>query len=128
MPNYWFHHLHLMSPDEIKTAEFYEKMFGATRVLVREGGRPGSRAVDLDLNGTRIIVTTQREGAKVPGEPQSGMEHFGLRTDDVTAAVTELKANGVEIVLDVTEFGKGAKIAFLRGPENMLIELVEVSG
>ena len=28
MPNYWFDHIHLMSPDPLKTAEFYEKSFG----------------------------------------------------------------------------------------------------
>ncbi len=129
MPNYWFHHLHLMSPDPIRTAEFYERMFGATRGSVREmdGGR---HAVNLDLNGTAIFVMSQGEGATVPGEPQSGLEHFGLRTDDITAAVAELRANGVEIIQDVTELGRSGKlkIAFLRGPENVLIELVQVSG
>ena len=129
MPNYWFHHLHLMSPDPIRTAEFYERMFGATRVSVREmdGGR---HTVNLDLNGTAIIVLSQREGATVPGNPQSGLEHFGLRTDDIKATVVELRASGVEIVQDVTELGRGGnlKIAFLRGPENVMIELLEVSG
>ena len=129
MPDYRFHHLHLTSPDPIKTAEFYEKMFGANRVSARamEGGR---HAINLDLNGTAVLVMSQREGATVPGEPQSGLEHFGLRTDDITAAVAELRANGVEIVQDVTELGRGGniKIAFVRGPENVLIELLEVSG
>ena len=118
-----------MSPDPIRTAEFYEKMFGATRTSVREmdGGR---HAVNLDLNGTVILVASQGEGATVPGEPQSGLEHFGLRTDDITAAVAELSANGVEIVQDVTELGRSGKlkIAFVRGPENVKIELLEVSG
>ena len=129
MPDYWFHHLHLMSPDPVRTAEFYERMFGATRVSVREMG-DGRQAVNLDLDGTVILVMSQKEGATVPGEPQSGLEHFGLRTDDITGAVAELKANEVEIVQDVTELGRGGnlKIAFLRGPENVLIELVEVSG
>ena len=129
MPDYRFHHLHLTSPDPIKTAEFYEKMFGANRVSAREmeGGR---HAINLDLNGTAVLVMSQREGATVPGEPQSGLEHFGLRTDDITAAVAELRGNGVEIVQDVTELGRGGnlKIAFVRGPENVLIELLEVSG
>jgi len=129
MPDYSFHHLHLMSPDPIRTAEFYEKMLGATRTSVREldGGR---HAVNLDLNGTVILVASQREGATVPGEPQSGLEHFGLRTDDIKAAVAELRANGVEIIQDVTELGRSGnlKIAFVRGPENVKIELLEVSG
>jgi len=113
-----------MSPDPIRTAEFYESIFRATRVSVRamDGGR---HAVNLDLNGTVILVLSQREGATVPSDPQSGLEHFGLRTDDIEAAVVELRARGVEIIQDVTELGRGGnlKIAFVRGPENVRIEL-----
>ena len=54
MPNYWHNHVHLTSPDPLKTAEFYEKMFGAKRGNARE--MPGGRTmVPLDLNGSRIM-------------------------------------------------------------------------
>ena len=59
MPNYWFDHVHLNSPDPIKTAEFYEKMFGARRVGLREMA-DGRTMVDLDLSGTSIKVTHPR--------------------------------------------------------------------
>ena len=124
MSNYRFDHIHLMSPDPIKTAEFYERMFGATRSSV--GEREGrAYEVDLVLNGMPIFVARQREGATVPGEPQSGLEHFGLRTDDIEAAVAELRAKGAEIILDVTDLRGILKIAFLRGPENVRIELAQ---
>jgi len=36
MPNYWYHHVHLTSPNALKTAEFYEKFFHAKRVSARK--------------------------------------------------------------------------------------------
>ena len=122
MPDYWFHHLHLMSPDGSKTAQFYQRMFNAKIVSSRE----------LDLNGTRILIGQRAQPELAPNPPETsyGLEHFGLRTDDITAAVAELRASGVEIVQDVTELGRSGnlKIAFVRGPENVKIELLEVSG
>ncbi len=50
-PNYWYDHVHLISSDPVKTAEFYEKMFDARRVSVSELGA-GRVSVELDLNGS----------------------------------------------------------------------------
>ena len=55
MPNYWFDHIHLISPDPLKTADLYEKMFGARRVGTRNLA-DGRILVDLDLNGTMVLV------------------------------------------------------------------------
>ena len=51
MLNYWFDHIHLVSPDPVKTAEFYVKMFGAKQV------GSGRVTVSLDLNGTTILIS-----------------------------------------------------------------------
>ena len=124
MPKYRFDHIHLMSPDPIRTAEFYEKMFGATRIFV--GERDGRcYEVDLVLSGTAIFIARQREGAAPPGEPQSGLEHFGVRTEDIEAAVAELRAKGAEIIVDVTDLRGVLKIAFVRGPDNVRIEVTQ---
>ena len=109
----------------MKTAAFYEKNFGAKRVRVREFGQ-GQMAVWIDLNGVLIIIGTHRPGAQLPTQPLLGMEHLGLTTDNIEASVSELKTNGVEIVQDVTPgFGGSAKEAYVRGPENVSIELVQ---
>jgi len=126
MPKYWFTHVHIVSPDFVKTAEFFEKMFGATVVDTREV--PGGRtAIELDLNGSTIMVTNPRdEPVMYGGAPQGGLDHFGLGTDSIEAAVADLKAKGVEFVRDITQTrNPRVRISYFLGPENVLIELAE---
>ncbi|MFC1847412.1 VOC family protein [Chloroflexota bacterium] len=119
MPNYQFDHVHLMSPDPLKTIEFYEKMFGAKKVSTRE--LPDGRVTaNLNLNGTTILITQPRSDSS-----QTGLGHFGIRTDDLETAVKELKASGVNFTQEVTEIRPGFKISFLLAPENVSIELQE---
>jgi len=118
MPSYWYDHVHLISPDPVKTAEFYERMFNAKRVSVGELGA-GRVSVELDLNRSRVLVmnrSVQPETAPSSPETDYGLEHFGIRTDNLEAAVAELKAKGVKFVRE-------GKPSFLLGPENTLIEL-----
>ncbi len=125
MPNYWFDHVHLNSPDPIGTAEFYEKMFGATRQGVRQLN-DGRTLIDLTLNESSIKLSKPRIQPLVPSTSPTGheIEHFGLRTDNIEAAVAELKSNGVKFVTEIKP-GFGAKIAFLLTPGDILIELLE---
>ena len=127
MPNYWYDHVHLFSPDSLKTAEFYEKMFNAKRVSVREFGA-GRTSVELDLNGSRVLVMSRSVGpGSAPSSPETsyGLEHFGIRTDNLEAAVADLKAKGVQFRDEIREARPGVKISYLWAPENVLIELLE---
>ena len=126
MPNYWFDHVHLISPDALKTAQFYEKMFNAKRVRTRELA-DGRTSVELDINGSRVLIierAAQPEPAPTPSGAGYGLEHFGLRTDNLEAAVTELKAKGVQFKEEIREVPAG-KVSFLWAPENVLIEILE---
>ncbi len=114
----------------MKTSEFYEEMFNAKRVSVGELGA-GRVSVMLDLNGSRVLVMSPRVQ---PGTGPSdrvddyGLEHFGIRTDNLEAAVAELKAKGVKFKEEIREIRPGVKISFLWAPENVLVELLERSG
>ena len=128
MPNYWYDHVHLVSADPLKTAEFYEKMFGAKRVGIRE--LPDGRTlVDLVLNESSIKVSQPKAQSLVPSASQTGngLDHFGLKTDNLEAAVDELKAKGVKFVQEITPL-PGVKVSFFLAPEDALIELLERSG
>ena len=128
MSSYWYDHIHLVSPDAVKTAEFYEKMFDAKRVNVREA-TPGQVSVELSLNGSRVLIKTGNVRTEVaPGseDPAHGIEHFGIKTDDLETAVAELKAKGVKFRDEIRVIRPGVKISFLWAPENVLIELMEV--
>ena len=128
MPDYMYDHIHLYSPDPLKTAQFYEDMFNAERVNARELPN-GQVSVELSLSGSRILIMQQSADAKPVSTARgavSGLEHFGIRTDDIETAVTDLKAKGVEFRDDIWEIRPGIKISFLWAPEDVLIELLEV--
>ncbi len=127
MPSYCYDHIHLISPDPVKTAEFYERMFNAKRVSVTERGA-GRVSVELDLNGSRVLVMNPRvqpETGPSARVDNYGLEHFGIRTNDLETAVADLKAKGVKFKEEIRVASSGAKISFLWAPENVLIELLE---
>ncbi len=128
MPKYYHDHVHLLSPDPMKTARFYEEMFGARRVSVRELDG-GGYFIELDLGGSRLLVMSPPAGAAFDaGETNHGLGHFGIRTDDLAATVVKLKANGVRFKEEMRVASSGVKIAFIWAPENVLIELLEKKG
>ena len=125
MASYWFGHVHLVSHDPLKTAQFYEEMFNAKRVSVRELSRGGIN-VELDLNGSRVLVMNPSGGSALgSAEAGHGLGHFGIRTDDLETAVADLKAKGVKFKEEMRVASSGAKVSFLWAPENVLIELLE---
>ena len=127
MPNYSYHHIHLTSPDPAKTAQFYEDMFDAERVRTTELPN-GSVSVDLNLGGIMILIMPQGAEAKPASTARgaiSGLEHIGIRTDDMDTTVANLKANGVKFRDDIIDFRPGVRITFFWAPEDVLVELVE---
>ena len=119
MPKYWFEHVHLRSEDPVKTAEFYEKMFGATVVSKREFGE-GRTMVSLDLNGTSILIAPAEKGTV-----ENGLDHFGIATDNLEEAVKDLKEQGVPFTQDLTVVSPTFKMSLLTATENVKIELQE---
>ncbi|MBI2830557.1 MAG: VOC family protein [Chloroflexi bacterium] len=118
MTNYSFGHIHLISPDPVKTADFYEKMFAAKRVGMREQG--GRTTVMLDLNGVPMSVShPATEDAPL------GLVHFGVRTNNIDKTVADMKASGVAFTQELREVRPGVRIAFITGPEGVSIELQE---
>ena len=124
MPTYQFDHIHLNSPDALKTAQFYETMFGAKIVRVRE--IYGGAVVRLDLNGQQALIGPPVGSPPlVPAtlQPQYGLIHFGLRTDNLEKSIEELKAKGMTFVQDITPLTTGSKISYFLAPEGVLVEL-----
>lgn len=126
MPTYEYDHIHLRSPDPSKTAQWYHRMFGAK--IVDTPQPSGPNRVDLDLSGVMVLIA----GALPPGEELQGsgdlhygLDHFGLRVDNLREAVADLKSKGAEFVVEPRTTPTGVKIAFVRGPEGVRIELVE---
>ena len=124
MSGFAFDHIHLRSPDPEATAEFYERMFGA--VVIRSVQQGGAR-VDMRLGGQDIFIAPAVAGktAPAPVSPYQGLDHIGLRVSGIDAVVADLKGKGAEFTMEPTTIRPGVRIAFLRGPEGVSIELLE---
>jgi lactoylglutathione lyase len=128
MPKYAYDHIHLRIRDPNGMADYFHKMFDAKLVKsVQSDGRP---RVDLDLDGLIIFVAPvppEADIAASPRDPYLGLDHFGLRVDSVDDTVAELKRRGAEIIDEPRTIRPGVRIAFVRAPDNIRIELLERS-
>jgi len=128
MPVYSYDHIHLRSRDPMGTAQYYRKMFDAK--IVESIQSDGQRRIDLDLNGLTIFIARVPAEADIPpgpANPHLGLDHFGFRVDDLDEAVADLKRRGAEFAVAPRTIRPGVRIAFLRAPDDVRIELLERS-
>ncbi|MGH7036929.1 MAG: VOC family protein [Stellaceae bacterium] len=126
MTVFTYDHVHLRSPDAEATARWYEQMFGAE--IIRSVQSDGKPRLDLKLGGVAVFIAQVPEGGAVAEPPQTphlGLEHLGLRVEGIDQAVAELKRKGAEFTLEPRTIRPGVRIAFLRGPQNVSIELLD---
>lgn len=126
MTQFTFDHIHLRSPGPEATAVFYERMFGAEVLRSTQQGEP---RVDIRLGGQIIFIAPIKgdNTAPPPSMPYRGLEHIGLAVTGLDQVVAELKAKGAEFTMEPTSIRPGIRICFVRGPENVAIELLERS-
>jgi catechol 2,3-dioxygenase-like lactoylglutathione lyase family enzyme len=128
MPRYSYDHIHLRSRDPMATAQYYHKMFDAKIIeSIQSDGQP---RIDLDINGLTVFLARVPPNASIdeaPPDPHLGLDHFGLKVDDLNAAYAELKQRGADFAVEPRTIRPGVKIAFVRGPDNVRIELLERS-
>ncbi len=124
MPTYTYDHIHLRSVDPMGTARYFNKMFDAK--IMESTQSDGQPRVDLDVNG--LIIFIAKAGEDTPPslrDPHLGLDHFGFRVENLDEAVTELKSRGAEFAVEPYTLRPGLKIAFVRAPGDVRIELLE---
>lgn len=118
MQSFRLNHLHLKTPDPKATAQFYVDNLGATIVSEIPG-----RGVRLNLHGLTINMTTL---VKDQSREQSyGMEHLAIDTDDLPGTVAKLTASGATLMEELVS-GSGRKVCFLKGPDGVQFEILEM--
>jgi catechol 2,3-dioxygenase-like lactoylglutathione lyase family enzyme len=125
-PKYTFHHIHLRTGDPRTTAQYYQDMFDAECIEYSQVN--GKIRVQLNLHGMTIFIGDLPAGAaapKAPAVPYLGLDHFGLRVDDLDSATAELKHRGATFTLEPTTVQPGIRVAFIQGPDDVRIELAE---
>ena len=120
-----FDHVHLVSEDPQKTAQWYaDNLLGE---IVRSGEVKGAPQVYVSFGGFIVIVRGQRpaEIANPKAGLAWGIDHFGVRVKgDFDGFCSELKRKGVTFSLEPTDFNPTTRIAFINAPDGVSVELL----
>lgn len=126
MSEFTYDHVHLRSPDPDATAAYYERMFGAK--IIKSVMSNGLPRTDMELGGVMVFIAQVSADAALSEKPEGsyvGLDHLGLRVRNIDRVCEELKAKGAEFTVEPKTIRPGVRIAFVKGPQNVLIELLD---
>jgi lactoylglutathione lyase len=120
-----FDHIHVYCSDLDATEKWFTACLDAE--LLRRRTNRGAPACDLRLGGMTLFLRGQQEDETIanPGPKHFGTDHFGFRVRDLASAASELKRRGVEFDVEPYETRPGLRVAFVRGPDDIRIELLQ---
>ena len=126
---YAINHVHIRSADPRRSAAWYEEHFEAKLVSEREV-MPGTVTISMEVGGpVRLNISSKPEGTPdkraVAELNRLGLEHFGFDVADLAAELERLEKADVRVVLPLTEVVGGTRLAYIEGPDDVLIELVQ---
>jgi catechol 2,3-dioxygenase-like lactoylglutathione lyase family enzyme len=100
-------------------------MLGAEVIRSMQQGKP---RIDVKLGGAKIFIApvgAADDTKAAPQHPHQGLDHFGFFVKDIESVVAALKAKGVAFRQELNKPRPGIKVCFLRGPQDISIELLE---
>jgi catechol 2,3-dioxygenase-like lactoylglutathione lyase family enzyme len=122
-----FDHIHITAEDPRRSARWWAETFGAD--ILPEVESTSILFVPVMLDGTKITLSTPRPSG-TPGPPAPvphyGLEHIGIRVEDVARTVQVLEEQGFEVY--ETKQTPQYRIAFVAGPDGICLELMEPLG
>ena len=121
-----FDHVHLVSQDPKTTAAWYVDKLGGR--IVRDIEVRGAPQVYVAIGNAMVLVRGQRPAETVAAKPglQWGVDHFGLQVKgDFDGFCGELKSKGVAFSLEPTDINPATRIAFIRAPDGVSVELLD---
>jgi catechol 2,3-dioxygenase-like lactoylglutathione lyase family enzyme len=110
------------------------RMFVEGEFLDTVIGIPGSRTEIVMLrppdDGTRLELSTFVRPSHGPGSPGAMANELGLRNvafevDDLQAIVDRLAADGFGLVGGIGQYEHSWRMAYVRGPEGIIVSLAE---
>jgi catechol 2,3-dioxygenase-like lactoylglutathione lyase family enzyme len=126
---YRINHIHLKARDPRQTAEWYVQAFGFKIVgdEVRAFGDRFLRCQSED-GGMIVNISGARTGETLgPGDASAhhGLEHFGFDSQNLEADIARLEGLGARLLEGPIQVPNGPRVAFLRAPDDVRVELVE---
>ena len=125
---YEFDHVHLKAVDPGAVADWYVRSFNFTieRDWVRASGDRFVRCQTTD--GSVINISGARTDERMGDADASahwGLEHFGIKVDDIDAEIGRLSGLGAELMEGPLDQPGGLRIAFIKAPGGARIELLQ---
>ncbi len=126
---YRINHVHIRAADPHATAAWYEKFFNA-RIVSERTVMPNTITIGMEMGGQcRLNVSSKPPGSSdersVAELNRLGLEHFGFDVEDLEAEMERLTAEGIRVVLPITDTPTGSRLSYIEGPDDVLIELVQ---
>src|SRR5262249_109828 len=112
-------------PDPEATAQWYERMLDAQVIRTMQQGKP---RIDLKIGGNNVFLAPVAAGGggnPPPTTPHQGPDPFGPVVRGLHPSVADPKAKGVTFTRDPTTVRPGTRVAFLRAPQSVSIELLD---
>jgi catechol 2,3-dioxygenase-like lactoylglutathione lyase family enzyme len=141
--HHYYDHVHLLSEDPVGAGEWYFREFGLGRRAVTSRAPrffnghqigPNSGFTIDNINVPIFPIELARElfpaewaGREHPESPRGhALDHFAFSCDSLDEMLARLRKDGVRVVEGAhSSFGGAMRSAFVEGPDNVLIELVE---
>ena len=126
---YRINHVHIRASDPHTTAAWYEKYFNA-KIVSERTVMPNTVTIGMQMGGNcRLNVSSKPPGSSdersVAELNRLGLEHFGFDVEDLDAEMERLTADGIRVVLPITDTPTGSRLSYIEGPDDVLIELVQ---
>lgn len=125
-------HLVIQASDVARSTAFYEKVFGFEVMMDNRDAKEGARVLGV-VGGLALEILQAKGEAAQPaasaditaGGPGYTLVSFSVA--DVDAALEALRADGLVGPEPATSIA-GMKYAFLRDPDGILIEIIQLPG
>lgn len=125
---YKINHIHLKSADPKSTADWWVRAFNfkiksdTIRVF-------GDRFIMCESeDGLTVNISNERTGETLgrgDSNPHFGLEHFGFDSVDIKADIKKLLELGAELAEGPLDLDDGRKIAFIKVPGEVRVELIQ---
>jgi len=122
-----FHHVHLVSRDPEATAAWWKKALDAE--IAGRSEKSGSLSNTMMLGEAKLSVRGLRAGEEPPENESPaylGINHIGLMVDDIEGAINSVIDCGGALIDPVHTGSSGNFVAFVKTPESVLIEFLQV--
>jgi catechol 2,3-dioxygenase-like lactoylglutathione lyase family enzyme len=107
--------------------EWVDRIVGLDGIQV-EMAMLGTPNGDAKIELVKFLSPPVEDGNPGALANATGIRHLCFQVEDVDALVVGLKERGGELVGDVVTYGDSYRLCYVRGPEDIIVELAEPLG